>query len=169
MTVMICASPPLKGSTSMDSSVYCRVSKVTYRGACGGDYGDYTKPQRIGSVLHRNAAGPRIESHPARDPFLRGQGADLPASRRQHAGLHHARPWSVAIDHAGQNAWLHLDLYDMDPTQLDQIRLLQARVRDRIAMLEEQQTALTLSLKELRGVEAQTTAAINEKLRQSAD
>jgi len=63
----------------------------------------------------------------------------------------------------------YLDLYDMDPTQLDQIRLLQKRVRDRIAMLEEQQAALTQSLKELRGVEAQTVAAINEKLRHSAD
>ncbi len=60
----------------------------------------------------------------------------------------------------------YLDLYDMDPTQIEQIRLLQARVRDRIAMLEEQQKALTLSLDELRAVEAQTVAAIAAKLAQ---
>ena len=61
----------------------------------------------------------------------------------------------------------YLDLYDMDPTQIEQLRLLQARVRDRIAMLEEQQKALTLSLNELRAVEAQTVAAIAEKLNQN--
>ena len=60
----------------------------------------------------------------------------------------------------------YLDLYDMDPTQLDQLRLLQTRLRERISMLEEQQRALTLSLNELRAVEAQTVAAIAEKLKQ---
>ena len=60
----------------------------------------------------------------------------------------------------------YLDLYDMDPTQLDQLRLLQTRLRERISMLEEQQRALTLSLNELRAVEAQTVAALAEKLKQ---
>lgn len=63
----------------------------------------------------------------------------------------------------------YLDLYDMDPTQLDQMRLLKRRVRERIALLEEQQTALTLSLQELRAVEAQTDAGIAEKTRHVAE
>jgi DNA-binding transcriptional MerR regulator len=57
----------------------------------------------------------------------------------------------------------YLDLYDTDPTHLDQLRLLLHRVQERIGLLEEQQSALTLSLRELRQVEAQTVSAIADK------
>ena len=63
----------------------------------------------------------------------------------------------------------YLDLYDMDPTHLDQLRLLLRRVQERIAMLEEQQTALTLSLRELRQVEAQTLSAIADKTSKASE
>jgi DNA-binding transcriptional MerR regulator len=54
----------------------------------------------------------------------------------------------------------YLDLYDVDPTQAKQLRLLLKAVHDRIAQLEDQRIALDEALGELRDVEAQTHNAL---------
>jgi len=48
-----------------------------------------------------------------------------------------------------------LDLYDHDPAHLEQMHLLQTRVSDRIAELEQQQRAIVQTLAELRTIERQ--------------
>lgn len=57
----------------------------------------------------------------------------------------------------------YLDLYDTDPSQAEQIRLLIGKVRSRLAMLEEQRVALEESILELKEIEAQTVAALETK------
>jgi DNA-binding transcriptional MerR regulator len=54
----------------------------------------------------------------------------------------------------------YLDLYDVDPTQAKQLRLLLKTVHDRIVQLEDQRVALDEALGELREVEAQTHIAL---------
>ena len=54
----------------------------------------------------------------------------------------------------------YLDLYDVDPTQAKQLRLLLKAVHDRIVQLEDQRVALEEALGELRDVEAQTHNAL---------
>jgi len=54
----------------------------------------------------------------------------------------------------------YLDLYDVDPTQAKQLRLLLKAVHDRIMQLEDQRVALDEALGELRDVEAQTHNAL---------
>lgn len=54
----------------------------------------------------------------------------------------------------------YLDLYDVDPTQAEQIRLLLKKVRTRLDMLEDQRLALEESLLELKEIEEQTLAAL---------
>jgi DNA-binding transcriptional MerR regulator len=54
----------------------------------------------------------------------------------------------------------YLDLYDVDPTQAKQLRLLIQAVHDRIVQLEDQRVALDEALGELRDVEAQTHNAL---------
>lgn len=54
----------------------------------------------------------------------------------------------------------YLDLYDVDMTQREQLRLLLKSVSGRIARLEDQQAALEETLRELRDVQAQTEAAL---------
>ena len=53
-----------------------------------------------------------------------------------------------------------LDLYDHDPAHAEQKRALLLAVRRRIADLEEQAAALSLSLDELREIEIQTEQAL---------
>jgi DNA-binding transcriptional MerR regulator len=53
-----------------------------------------------------------------------------------------------------------LDLYDVDPTQAKQLRLLLKAVHDRIVQLEDQRVALDEALGELRDVESQTHNAL---------
>jgi DNA-binding transcriptional MerR regulator len=48
-----------------------------------------------------------------------------------------------------------LDLYDADPTQAEQLRLLMNRVRERIGLLEKQREEIDKTLHELRQIEAQ--------------
>ena len=48
-----------------------------------------------------------------------------------------------------------LDLYDADPTQAEQLRLLMNRVSERIRLLEKQREAIDNTLVELRQIEAQ--------------
>ncbi|MBV9747983.1 MAG: MerR family DNA-binding transcriptional regulator [Acetobacteraceae bacterium] len=57
----------------------------------------------------------------------------------------------------------YLDLYDADPAHAGQIRLLLDKVRDRIARLDEQRTALDETLAELRKIEAQAVAALTTR------
>jgi DNA-binding transcriptional MerR regulator len=54
----------------------------------------------------------------------------------------------------------YLDLYDLDPSQSEQIRLLLQKVRDRLALLEEQRVALEESIGELKEIESQTLAVL---------
>ena len=54
----------------------------------------------------------------------------------------------------------YLDLYDVDPTQAKQMRLLLKAVHSKILLLEEQRIALHQTLVELRAVEAQTQTAL---------
>lgn len=54
----------------------------------------------------------------------------------------------------------YLDLYDIDPSQSEQMRLLQSRVQQRLEMLEEQRVALEETIDELKEIEAQTRSAL---------
>jgi DNA-binding transcriptional MerR regulator len=54
----------------------------------------------------------------------------------------------------------YLDLYDADPTQREQTRLLRDKVTARIAALEAQRADLEQALAELRGIAAQADAAL---------
>ncbi len=54
----------------------------------------------------------------------------------------------------------YLDLYDVDPTQSEQLHLLLGKVRTRLDMLEKQRVALEETLAELKEIEQQTLAAL---------
>ena len=54
----------------------------------------------------------------------------------------------------------YLELYDVDRTQQEQLRMLVNAVRSRIARLEDQQAALADTLAELREIESQAEAAL---------
>lgn len=54
-----------------------------------------------------------------------------------------------------------LDLYDADPTQIEQMRRLLERVRMRLADLEQQKLALDETIDELRLIENQASAQIS--------
>ncbi len=54
----------------------------------------------------------------------------------------------------------YLDLYDIDPTQGSQLRLLLNRVHERLEGLEDQRQALEESIDELKEIEAQALAAL---------
>lgn len=56
-----------------------------------------------------------------------------------------------------------LDLYAADATQTEQLRLLAAKVRVRIALLEAQARAVEESLGELREIERETLEALRER------
>jgi len=57
----------------------------------------------------------------------------------------------------------YLDLYDMDRTRVAQLRMLLTKLRDRIAQLEEQRSALEQALSELRDAEQEAIAILKEK------
>jgi DNA-binding transcriptional MerR regulator len=58
----------------------------------------------------------------------------------------------------------YLDLYDMDRTQITQLRVLKAVAARRIAALEDQKRALEETLAELREIERQASEALAQKL-----
>ncbi|MEP9370240.1 MerR family transcriptional regulator [Roseixanthobacter pseudopolyaromaticivorans] len=58
----------------------------------------------------------------------------------------------------------YLDLYDVDPTQIEQIRLLLKQVRSRLEMLEDQRLALEETIVELKEIEEQTEAALKQEV-----
>ncbi|ABS69663.1 putative transcriptional regulator, MerR family [Xanthobacter versatilis] len=60
----------------------------------------------------------------------------------------------------------YLDLYDMDPTQAEQMRLLLKKVQTRLEMLEDQRLALEESIVELKEIEEQTLSALEQEAAQ---
>ena len=56
-----------------------------------------------------------------------------------------------------------LDLYDIDPTHLEQYRQLLARVRHRIGELEKTRAAVPETLAELGEIEQQTLSALGDQ------
>ncbi len=56
----------------------------------------------------------------------------------------------------------YLDLYDIDPTHLTQVRQLLGGVRKRIAKLHDQRAALEQSLAELADIERQAETVLND-------
>ncbi len=54
----------------------------------------------------------------------------------------------------------YLDLYDADPMQREQVRLLLGKVRARIAALERQRRDIEQATAELRDIESQAEAAL---------
>jgi DNA-binding transcriptional MerR regulator len=54
----------------------------------------------------------------------------------------------------------YLDLYDADPTQREQVRLLLTKVEERIGVLEQQRRDLEQALIELREIRSQAQAAL---------
>ncbi|MFG1212734.1 MerR family DNA-binding transcriptional regulator [Xanthobacter flavus] len=54
----------------------------------------------------------------------------------------------------------YLDLYDLDPSQSEQIRLLLKKVQDRLEMLEDQRLALEETIIELKDIEEQALSAL---------
>ena len=61
----------------------------------------------------------------------------------------------------------YLDLYDADPSQASQLQLLVAKVRERLADLEHQRRDIDITLNELRDIEHQALAALEERSRAS--
>jgi len=55
-----------------------------------------------------------------------------------------------------------LDLYDADPTQLEQMQHLVAQIRQRIKLLERQHTAIETTISELKAMDQQASARITE-------
>ncbi|MFG1332830.1 MerR family DNA-binding transcriptional regulator [Xanthobacter autotrophicus] len=60
----------------------------------------------------------------------------------------------------------YLDLYDMDPTQAEQMRLLLKKVQVRLEMLEDQRLALEEIIVELKEIEEQTLSALEQEAAQ---
>lgn len=56
-----------------------------------------------------------------------------------------------------------LDLYVVDTTQVEQLKVLIAKVRDRIAQLEDQLETVQISIKELRDIERVSLDMLNRK------
>ncbi|MEP9353126.1 MerR family DNA-binding transcriptional regulator [Xanthobacter sp. KR7-65] len=57
----------------------------------------------------------------------------------------------------------YLDLYDMDPSQAEQIRLLLKKVQNRLEMLEDQRLALEETIVELKEIEEQANSALAQE------
>lgn len=55
----------------------------------------------------------------------------------------------------------YLDLYDAEPTHIEQVRVLRAKVQARIAQLEDQRRALDETLGELRDIARQSEEALS--------
>lgn len=57
-----------------------------------------------------------------------------------------------------------LDLYDADPSQIKQLKLLQDGVEQRMAQLNQQKKDITKTLNELKEIQRATTEALNQQL-----
>lgn len=60
----------------------------------------------------------------------------------------------------------YLDLYDMDPSQSEQMRMLLKKVQLRLEMIEDQRLALEETIDELKEIEGQTLAALEREAAQ---
>lgn len=60
----------------------------------------------------------------------------------------------------------YLDLYDIDPSQTEQIRMLLKKVQTRLEMLEDQRLALEETILELKDIEEQTLGALEREAAQ---
>ena len=60
----------------------------------------------------------------------------------------------------------YLDLYDMDPSQSEQMRLLLKKVQVRLEMIEDQRLALEETIDELKEIEGQTLSALEHEAAQ---
>ena len=60
----------------------------------------------------------------------------------------------------------YFDLYDMDPSQSEQMRLLLKKVQVRLEMLEDQRLALEETIVELKDIEEQTLSALEREAAQ---
>lgn len=60
----------------------------------------------------------------------------------------------------------YLDLYDIDPSQTEQIRMLLKKVQTRLEMLEDQRLALEETILELKDIEEQTLGALERETAQ---
>ncbi|MBB6307528.1 MerR family transcriptional regulator [Xanthobacter tagetidis] len=60
----------------------------------------------------------------------------------------------------------YLDLYDIDPSQTEQIRLLLKKVQTRLEMLEDQRLALEETILELKDIEEQTLGVLEREAAQ---
>ncbi|MEH6503407.1 MAG: MerR family DNA-binding transcriptional regulator [Cycloclasticus sp.] len=57
-----------------------------------------------------------------------------------------------------------LDLYDADPSQMEQLKLLQDGVEQRVAQLNQQKKDIAQTLKELKEIQRATNQALNQQL-----
>ncbi|KAA5606036.1 MerR family DNA-binding transcriptional regulator [Roseospira marina] len=57
----------------------------------------------------------------------------------------------------------YLDLYVVDTSQVEQVRVLVTKVRDRIGQLEEQLDTVQTTLKELRDIERMSVSMLEQK------
>lgn len=57
----------------------------------------------------------------------------------------------------------YLDLYDMDPSQAEQIKMLLKKVHTRLEMLEDQRLALEETIVELKDIEEQALSALSRE------
>lgn len=57
----------------------------------------------------------------------------------------------------------YLDLYNLDPSQKEQMRVLLGRVRDRLGTLAQQRQDIEATVSELQDIESQVLAALKER------
>lgn len=61
----------------------------------------------------------------------------------------------------------YLDLYRVDPSQTEQLRMLQRKVRERMAQLEDQQRDIQASLEDLAKIDAEVVEHLKDKQKTS--
>ncbi|MGQ3673900.1 MerR family transcriptional regulator [Xanthobacter sp. TB0139] len=60
----------------------------------------------------------------------------------------------------------YLDLYDMDPTQVEQMRMLLDKLDERLGLLERQRLALEETIAELKKLQAHTQESLSQQMGQ---
>ena len=102
-------------------------------------------------------------------PLLRGPGPALPGTGRDAAGLYAKRDRArLKLILRGKRLGFSLadireflDLYDADRSKRRQMAMTLQRTRSRIAALEQQLADITLTLAELRDMEAEVAAYVD--------
>ena len=62
-----------------------------------------------------------------------------------------------------------IDLYDVDPTEVTQLRHFLDKIRDRKGVLERQQTDISQTLSEIGRIEAQCSSLLKDKQKKTAN